>query len=100
MKKKYIYFAIGAAFLFIWYKSKNKKPIDNTTLPKNNIDLSVDKNLPNSLDIVSNPLSGAVQIVPSPTTIMDYSKAIDLNNSNCCDCSNSINGYKAMPYIC
>jgi hypothetical protein len=100
MKKNYIYIAIGAAILIFLYKSKNKKPIEQTTQSNNNIDLSMAENLPNSLDVVSNPVSGAVQIVPSPSTIMDYSKAVNLNDSNCCNCTNSISGYKKMPYTC
>ena len=99
-KNTVFYVAFGVALLFLWYKSKKKKPIEQTTESNNNTNLSMAENLPNSLDVVSNPVSGAVQIVPSPSTIMDYSKAIDLNNPNCSDCSNSISGYKAMPYIC
>jgi hypothetical protein len=100
MKKNYIYFAIGAAILIFLYKSKNKKPIEQTTGSNNNTNLSMAENLPNSLDVVSNPVSGAVQIVPSPSTIMDYSKAVNLNDSNCCNCTNSLSGYKTMPYTC
>jgi hypothetical protein len=99
-KNTVFYVAFGVALLFLWYKSKKKKPIEQTIISNNNTDLSTAENLPNSLDVVSNPVSGTVQIVPSPSTIMDYSKAINLNDSNCCNCTNSITGYKIMPYTC
>lgn len=100
MKKNYLYYAIGAAILFYLfrYKDKSKKEINETI--KNDFV----ENLPNSLDIVSIPDSGAIQVVPSPATIMPYVKSMqvsnDLNALPCENCGNSMSGMKTMPYTC
>lgn len=114
MKKNYIYYAIGAAILIYWYKNKdkNKTVIDTTTgagIVKTDLSSAASgsdmiQNLPNSLDIVLNPESGAVQMVPSPATIMPYIKTMqtssDINVSPCCNCVNAMSGIKTMPYTC
>lgn len=101
MKKNYIYYAIGAAILLYLFRNKDKSKKDlSSTIIKNDLVES----LPNSLDIVLIPDSGAIQVVPSPATIMPYIKTIQVSNNlnamPCENCGNSLSGMKTMPYTC
>jgi hypothetical protein len=100
MKKNYIYYAIGAAILLYLFRNKDKSKKEINETIKNDLVES----LPNSLDIVLIPDSGAIQVVPSPATIMPYIKTMqvsnDLNALPCENCGNSLSGMKTMPYTC